>query len=1434
MNTKKSISDAASLRKRAEEQLKNSKDKARIVSSEADLLKLIHELQVHQIELELQNEELLLAKEREKLAKDKYTSLFDFAPSAYFTLSERGNITELNLAGALMLGKERQKLINSRLSLFIGSNSRVVFDDFLTQAFSGKNPASCEVNFVNGGNVPIYALLTGTLSDDGKHCLITATDITERKQAEELLRRKEYDLRESQRIAHVGSWHLDLATNQVVWTEELYNMYGFDPSIPPPSYTEHMKLFTPESWERLSTALALTRDTGIPYALELETIKKDGNHGWMWVRGEADVDSAGKTVALWGAAQDITGRKIAENELSSRNADLQLMNAINHAANVNENLTSIIDLIAKQLKVTFNSHLLSVFIPDEERREMRMYGNTLDNELIRKIEKITGKSIPQIVFRMDDENPFTEMEQSRKGLLSIGKKEVINRFAGYLKGTPWPVMVQKMVKKSLPAICDIIGYQSSAAVPMISKGTIIGYLELGSRDIMTESELARIKSIADHFATVIVKYTAERNLRESEERMTSAFNYASIGMAFVAPDGRWLNVNPAIPAMLGYTESELLSKTFQQITHPDDLPKDLDYRRQMLEGVINTYQREKRFFHKSGDIIWVSVSLSLVHDYEGKPLHFISQIQDITVLKNAFAELNKANEVLEFKVKERTKELNVINNFQKAILNNAPITIITTGLNGILQSINPAGELMTGYSADEVVGKITPLRFYEWDEIFEYSAKKTGNPGLSESDVFPSALEDMVNKTTEWHWVRKTGQKFSVKIILSSLMGSDRIVNGYLGLIMDVSKEKEYLDSLHKSESENRAIIRAVPDLMFRIHRDGTYLDSHSQNESSLYLPKELFIGKRINEVLPPELAAESMKAIENAFATGEVAQYEYTLPVNGKDSYFENRIISISDEEALSIIRDITVRKKLFLELAEEKRRLADIIKGTNAGTWEWNIQTGETIFNEQWTQMLGYTLDEISPVTIETWKKLSHPDDLITSDEQLNKHFRGEIEYYSCESRMKHKNGDWIWVLDRGRVHNWDSEGKPLLMSGTHQDITEQKRIENALQHAKNEAEKANLAKSEFLSRMSHELRTPMNSILGFAQLMEMGELNPKHKSGVKHILANGRHLLNLINEVLDISGIEAGRQIMMPEPILMKAIVNEITDLVQIAANKRRVSIELADSPANILFVLADRLRLKQVLINLLSNAVKYNKEGGSIAIHTALQPASEQGNTRIRISISDTGPGINSEDIGKLFQPFERIGASKTETEGTGLGLMVVKKLTEAMRGTVGVDSEAGVGSTFWIELPIAEPPKSDTSQSVGSPVPVLPELKKDTAILYIEDNQSNIELVEAILWEHRPDVRLKTSMFGKQTIKLAREYNPVLILLDLDLPDMQGIEVLGKLLADEFTKNIPVIIISADAMPFQVRKLMEAGAVAYLTKPLEVGQFLSSIDRYIKL
>jgi PAS domain S-box-containing protein len=400
------------------------------------------------------------------------------------------------------------------------------------------------------------------------------------------------------------------------------------------------------------------------------------------------------------------------------------------------------------------------------------------------------------------------------------------------------------------------------------------------------------------------------------------------------------------------------------------------------------------------------------------------------------------------------------------------------------------------------------------------------------------------------------------------------------------------------------------------------------------------------------------------------------------------------------------------------------------------------------------------------------------------------------------------------------WESHQR-LWFSGIIRDITERKRAEQALEDARDAADQANQAKSEFLSRMSHELRTPLNAILGFAQLLEMDELTTEQRESLRYILSGGRHLLDLINEVLDIAAIEAGRLALSVEPVAVADVVGEAVDLIRPLADQRGIVISsgMETAPEH---VMADRQRLKQILLNLLSNAVKYNREGGSVRL------ACEADAGRLAIAVTDTGPGIPAESVQRLFVPFERLAPEHGNVEGTGLGLALSRRLAEAMGGTLQVRTVVDEGSTFRVELPVATAPddarRSEAASGAGLPEP----LDEQLTVLYIEDNVSNMELIQRIM--SRRGVRLIQAMRPLLGLELATQHGPDLVLLDLHLPDLPGEEVLRRLRADPRTAGVPVAVLSADARPAQVRHLKELGAAEFLSKPLDVEQLYRILDQ----
>jgi len=575
-------------------------------------------------------------------------------------------------------------------------------------------------------------------------------------------------------------------------------------------------------------------------------------------------------------------------------------------------------------------------------------------------------------------------------------------------------------------------------------------------------------------------------------------------------------------------------------------------------------------------------------------------------------------------------------------------------------------------------------------------------------------------------------------------------------------------------------------------------------------------------DLIHPDDVLPTVREFDRLFASPDATLIEFRNRQRRRDGTY--RWIEWSCQgrngKVFSAGRDITSQVEGQLELAgslETKRAILDAV-----------VDSIITIDEHFLILDVSPGTDRIYGVSLEERRGKNSLNIVLEDDRdhvavELRRLFRGEDgALASYHFRAQHVDGRMLTIETRGRLIRDDagSEPRAVLVS---RDVTESVAAESVLKEAKEAAERANAAKSEFMSRMSHELRTPLNSVLGFAQILEMELQSPDELEMVGFIHHSGKYLLELINEVLDISRIESGHVSVLIEPIILQDLEKECIELVKPQANELGVTI-FSQSRYDFQ-VLGDQQRLKQVMLNLLSNAIKYNRSNGSVTIECTPKPRS-----MVRLSVRDTGPGISPDLISRLFTPFDRLDAETSGIEGTGLGLALSKGLMEAIGGTIGVDSEVGRGSTFWIELPNVKSPKSAVTRTPPT-VALKAADPAESTVLYIEDDVANVQLVERLLMQ-RPNINVMTSLLGSVGVELAQEYRPDLILLDVHLTDLHGFEVLERLQGDSRTVDIPVVVLSADATTWQRRRFRNAGVYDYLSKPLNLQQLLDVIDQHV--
>jgi PAS domain S-box-containing protein len=595
--------------------------------------------------------------------------------------------------------------------------------------------------------------------------------------------------------------------------------------------------------------------------------------------------------------------------------------------------------------------------------------------------------------------------------------------------------------------------------------------------------------------------------------------------------------------------------------------------------------------------------------------------------------------------------------------------------------------------------------------------------------------------------------------------------------------------------------------------------------EISGYTPNEL-LGHNHRLLKSGQHPDDYYQDIWNTITQGNT--WSGTICNRKKDgSYYwvESTIVPFLDENKIPV-QYISIRTEIT-PLMESEDRLRRSQAFANIGTWDWDIQTGQLHWSERIASLFGYH-EEIPETTYENFLAAIHPEDKQPVIDAIAACVENG-EDYDIEHRVVWSDGSIHWLHEKGDV-TFDANGRPLHMLGAVQDITARHDYQEQLERAQTEAEQANRAKSEFLSSMSHELRTPLNAVLGFSQLLKVDPdhpMNEEQTESLDEIIKAGNHLLELINEVLDLSKIEAGHINLSLETVQLLEVIQDCENLVRPITDRYQVNLEINHSDMEGINLLADRTRLKQVLINFVSNAIKYNKPNGKVEI------TADKSSDCIKICVTDNGIGIDPEIQDQLFQPFNRLGAEETNIEGTGIGLVITKRLVESMGGEVGVESQINEGSTFWCRLPVATDipnGKTETNEDELASHTKTSDTTQQT-ILYIEDNPANLRLVEQLV-RRRKDLNLLSAPSAGLGIEMAMTYRPKVILLDINLPGMSGLDVITQLRKNMRLKSTSIIAVSANATQKDIEKAMEKGFDEYLTKPLDIKAFYSALDKYI--
>lgn len=1309
----------------------------------------------------------------------KFRTISDKANYGTVITSVDGLILYLNDAWARMHGADCDYYTGKEIRAFHNEEQQVKINELLKRLSDNGEFVAEEVWHTRLDGTTFPTLMSATVIRNEKEEPIfftaTAIDISEIIRSELALRESEANLNFAQQIAKLGSWMIDFDSHETVWSENIYRILGLEPYANVDLDEYFYSHVHPDDLKQVDLRNGLDIINENTKSLQIRFIMPDGS--LKWLQGDMMVVRKGdKICGLKGVFLDIT--LIKEADFALRNSEMNL----NYAQHVAKMGSWKIDLKTNTVEWSENE------------------------------------------YRMLGQEPFAALDLRQYFRDNIYEED------RFLQDKVWQfVQINKLA--------------TTEEFRFVMPDKSIKWIQGDVSPIFENDEMVAI--IGTHI-DVTDKKIAEKALVESEARLNYAQEISKMcswefdGMTKeMVVSQNFYKIHHIDPSLTGI---ELYEITQERI-HPDDrfLRDNLS-----ATGFPNgkTQTIETRILVGNEQFRWIRGFI--IPEYKDGSLVKLRGVNiDITEQKQKDEQIKKLNQAV----------------------GQSPVAVLITDVNGTIEYVNPAFVEITGYSSADVIGCNTrilksgqnPEKVYRelWDTILgghvweaEWINKKK-NDELYWEHISISPVFDTSNRIVNFMAIKQdisSRKKFENDIVELNSTLEQRIVErtkeleeSNLSLLAEMQEREKFEKALKDSEFKYRSVVQNVEEVIFQIDKDGMWLFLNKSWETITGFSVEESVGNLfLNYVHPDDRQLNSEMFSVLMQRKKEYCQHEIRyLTKNGGFRWIEvfARLGIDENDEIIGSygsLRDVT-ESKLAKELLEWNKSLLEMMSNSSPlGFLVVDNRTDEILyFNRRFCEIWGiqalekqmkngelknndlipYCLPLIEdvPAFTESCKPLQDENNrIVVSDEIL---FRGNRTIHRYSTQIRGSDDHYY-----GRFYIFE-------------DVTDVKVAEGELIKARNEADEANRAKSEFLSRMSHELRTPLNSILGFAQLLEMGDLTVGQIKSVAHINKSGRHLLSLINDVLDISRIESGRVSMSIEPVPLQDVFEEVNDLIRpfVAEPGIRVNIEPIDDALK--FVIADKQSLKQILLNLMNNSVKYNVPGGSITLKTQLveQPS---GKSKIRILVKDSGIGIPGNKLSALFTPFERVGADKSGIEGTGLGLAVVKKLTELMHGEVGVESTPGVGSTFWIQLDIPEVVITNNELGPEAVNPTLPGAGRKGTVLYVEDNESNIEFVRQLLAMSRPGIRVEYATDGIGLIDKVVDIQPDIVLMDLNLPEISGSDLLTELKNDVRTSAVPVVILSADAMQKRMNELLKLGAYAYITKPIDINGLLSVLDEII--